>query len=176
MLEPAILYEAGLRIKYQQTVLMNDRFKYWIGGPYVSDLDIKAETWERFDLVSIKDDIILGYISFDIDRQHDYVSSVSIINFHTNEKDPGKNITFGRDVLEAFDKMFTKFNFRKIKFWVVVGNPIEKTYDTFIKKYGGRIIGVSKDNCKLIDGKYYDEKFYEIFRDDYIKNRYGDKK
>ena len=62
---------------------------------------------------------------------------------------------------------------RKLEFTVVVGNPIEKTYDKLIKKYGGNIVGVKHKNCKLIDNKYYDEKIYEIFREDYIKNRYG---
>ena len=74
-------------------------------------------------------------------------------------------------MLIAIDQMFTKFNFRKKSFFVIVGNPIEKTYDKFVSRYGGRIIGVKKQHVKLTDGKYYDKKMYEIFRDDYIKNK-----
>ena len=179
MIEPACLYETGLKLKYQQKVILNDTFKYWVGGPYVGDLSVKSETWDKFDLVSTHDDEILGYISFDIDRTSDIVSGVSIINFHTEEKNIRKNIIFGKDVLFAVDQMFTKFNFRKMSFFVIVGNPIEKTYDKFISRYGGSIIGVRKQHTKLTDGKYYDEKMYEIFRDDYItnknKNKLGEK-
>jgi hypothetical protein len=53
----------------------------------------------------------------------------------------------------------------------VIGNPIEKSYDKLIHKYGGRVVGTYKQHTKLIDNKLYDEKFYEIFRDDYIKNK-----
>ena len=170
MIEPACLYEAGLKLKYKQRVLLNDTFKYWVGAPYVGDLDIKAETWERFDLVSTYEDEIIGYIAFDVDRSSDFISGVSIINFHTGENTK-KNIIFGRDVLTAIDQMFTKFNFRKMSFFVIIGNPIEKTYDKFIAKYGGRVVGIEKQHVKLTDGQYYDQKRYEIFRDDYIKNK-----
>jgi RimJ/RimL family protein N-acetyltransferase len=71
----------------------------------------------------------------------------------------------------VLDEMFTKYNFRKLEFSVVVGNPIEKSYDRLIYKYGGRIVGTYKKHTRLMDNKYYDEKLYEIFRDDYIKNR-----
>ena len=39
-----------------------------------------------------------------------------------------------------------------------------------IDKYGGRIIGIYKQETKLIDGEYYDKKVYEIMRDDYLKS------
>jgi len=50
-----------------------------------------------------------------------------------------------------------------------MGNPIEKMYDKYINKYGGRIIGINKQSTKLQDGNYYDVKYYEIFRDDYLR-------
>ena len=44
---------------------------------------------------------------------------------------------------------------------------IEKTYDKMVKKYGGNIIGIKRDEAKLIDGKFYDLKLYEILADEY---------
>lgn len=49
-------------------------------------------------------------------------------------------------------------------FRVVIGNHIEKMYDKYIEKYGGRIIGVRKDEVRLIDGK-----LYEITKDEYLE-------
>ena len=77
-----------------------------------------------------------------------------IINFSD------KKITFGKDIGQALDEIFTKYNFRKLKFSVVVGNPIEKSYDKLIHEYCGRIVGTFKDHTRLIDNKNYDEKFY----------------
>jgi hypothetical protein len=56
-----------------------------------------------------------------------------------------------------------------MRFGVIVGNPIEKTYDKLIEKYGGKICGYAKEDIKLFDGKLYDLKNYEIMREDYIK-------
>ena len=58
---------------------------------------------------------------------------------------------------------------RKMEFSVVVGNPIEETYDKMIAQYGGQITGVKHKHVRLLDGNYYDYKEYEIFREDYIK-------
>ena len=68
------------------------------------------------------------------------------------------------------DDIFKKFNFRKLSFGVYVGNPIEKSYDRLIRKYGGRIVGIKIEDTRLIDGKFYDFKMYEIFKNEYIAN------
>jgi DNA polymerase-3 subunit alpha len=45
----------------------------------------------------------------------------------------------------------------------------EKVVEYLMKKYGGRVVGTYKQQVKLIDNKFYDEKIYEIFREDYMK-------
>lgn len=81
------------------------------------------------------------------------------------------NIGFGGDLLQAIDDVFCKYNFRKLCFSVFIGNPIENTYDKLIGKYGGYIVGIKKEHTRLLDGNFYDLKMYELFRDEYIKNR-----
>ena len=61
-----------------------------------------------------------------------------------------------------------KYNFRKIEFTVIVGNPIEKMFDKYIGKYGGRIVGIGKESVKLPDNLFYDSKLYEIFKVDFL--------
>lgn len=77
-------------------------------------------------------------------------------------------MTFGMDLGQVLQDIFEKYNFRKLDFCVVVGNPIEKSYDKMVKKYNGRIVGTFKDDVKLIDNKYYDIKYYEVTKENYM--------
>lgn len=93
----------------------------------------------------------------------DIAHDLNIINF---EDEP--SMTFARDLGQALTDIFEKYYFRKLNFCVIVGNPAEKAYDKMIKKYGGRVVGYRRENTRLFDGKYYDEKLYEVMRDDYF--------
>jgi hypothetical protein len=67
--------------------------------------------------------------------------------------------------------MFEKYRFNKLNFTVVRDNPIEKTYGKLIKRYNGRIAGIREQETKLIDGKLYDVKEYEIAADRYFRRK-----
>ncbi|MCI9098071.1 MAG: hypothetical protein HFI95_18260 [Lachnospiraceae bacterium] len=69
--------------------------------------------------------------------------------------------------------IFEKHRFRKIDFYVVIGNPVKYQYDRMVEIYGGRAVGFRKEHVMLMDGKLYDQKLYEILREDYMKKRYG---
>jgi RimJ/RimL family protein N-acetyltransferase len=142
----------------------DDKYKFYHGTSWCKSKDISENNWEDRLFVSLnKSDDILGLIGYHIDRANDYIDCLWIINFSEDK------VTFGRDVGKTLDDIFTKYNFRKLAFSVIVGNPIEKSYDKLIHKYGGKIVGTYKENVKLMDNKYYDEKLYEIFREDYMK-------
>jgi hypothetical protein len=104
----------------------------------------------------------MGYISYNISRAENSAYSLSIINFSDNK------IAFGKDLSQALKDIFERYKFRKLNFTVLIGNPIEKSYDKMIKKYGGRIVGTYKEDVKLIDGEYYDKKAYEILASEYF--------
>lgn len=95
------------------------------------------------------------------------MDGLNIINFTDNKA------TFGMDAGQALRDIFEKFHFRKLVFVVVIGNPIEKTYDRMIARYGGRIIGIQSQQVKLIDGQFYDVKMYEILLDDYFGRKWA---
>lgn len=113
-------------------------------------MTIDDSTWGRHQFVSIKNNEIIGYISYSVNRRCNYAHSLSIMNF-TDDK-----MTFGMDIGQALQDIFEKYNFSKLNFCVVIGNPIEKSYDKMIKKYNGRIVGIFKNDVKLIDKKYGD--------------------
>jgi hypothetical protein len=76
--------------------------------------------------------------------------------------------TFGRDVITAVKDIFEKYRFNKLDFSVVCGNPIEKTYDKLIKRYNGRVVGIREQEARLLDGKLYDVKEYELLAERYF--------
>ena len=167
LLEPAIKYKDQLE-KLQYDIWFNEKYKYWVCDVYYETMTINENTWSKHQFVSVIDDKVIGYIAYNVDRSDNSVDCLSVINF-TDDK-----MAFGMDLGQALKDIFEKYKFRKLNFCVVVGNPIEKSYDKMIKKYGGRIIGTKKEDVKLIDGEYYDKKIYEILATEYfdaIKNR-----
>lgn len=140
----------------------DEKYKFYHAG-YSDIYKVCDSNQDNHQFVSKnKDGEILGLISYSIDRINDYVDGMGAINF-SNDK-----ITYGIDLMKVMTDIFEKYNFRKIAFGVVVGNPIEQSYDRIIKKFGGRIVGVYRAHCKLMDNKFYDSKHYEIFRNDYL--------
>lgn len=161
MLEPAIKYKEQLE-KVQYEVWFNDKYKYWNYGVYYDTLQINTNSWNNHQFVSVVNGEVIGYIAYNVSRSDDSVDALSILNFSNNKA------VFGMDLGQALKDIFEKYRFRKLSFTVIVGNPIEKSYDKMIKKYGGRIVGTKKEDVKLIDGKYYDKKIYEILADEYF--------
>ena len=167
MLDLAIKYQDQVISKFRDT-WFKDKYKYFNNANYFEDWVIKDSTWTNHQFVSVRNGEVIGYIGYSIDRSWDLVNDLSIINF---EDSP--SMVFAADMGHAIRDIFEKYQFRKLCFSVIVGNPIEKAYDKMCLKYGGRIAGIRKKNARLIDGNFYDEKLYEIFREDYInaKNR-----
>lgn len=160
MLDVAIKYKEQLD-KLQYELWFSDKYKYWNNSIYYQEFQINSDTWNKHQFVSVKDGKVIGYIAYSIARETNSVYSLSVINFSDNK------IIFGKDLRQALNDIFDKYRFNKIDFTVVIGNPIEKTYDKMVKKYGGNIIGIKRDEAKLIDGKFYDLKLYEILADEY---------
>lgn len=167
MLDIAINYNEELKRKFR-SIWFSDRYKYWANGNYYEEWNPAESTWVNHQFVSISGGEVIGYIGYSIDRASEFVYGMNIVNF---EDTP--SLTFSVDLGRALKDIFEKYHFRKLCFSVVVGNPIEKSYDKLCKKYGGRIVGVQKEHTRLIDGKFYDEKMYEILREEYNarKNR-----
>ena len=125
-----------------------EKYWYYHRCSYFSPQVIKEDTWTDTQFVSLNSaGEVTGYLGYGIDRECRYVTYLAIINFTDD-------ISFGSNVMK-----------------MVKGNPVEQKYDRLIDRYGGRIVGVHKDHVMLPDGKYYDEKIYEISRDDYYVSR-----
>lgn len=164
MLKPAILYTNQVQEKYR-AVWFNDKYKYYNYNPYWYTFSIEDSSRDWHEFVSVDEDgEVIGYIHYWVDRVTLNCARFGAINFTNNPM-------FGVDLLQAIEDIFLRFNFHKLQFSVVIGNPVEKTYDRLCKKYGGRILCIEKEETKLEDNQYYDVKRYEILRDDFLATR-----
>ena len=161
MLDVAQKYSDILKLKFAN-VLYDERYKF-INRGWDSEYQPSKSTWETHEFVSLsKEGEVLGYIVYDIDRNTYNAHGLLAVNFSDNK------FTYGLDLKRVIKNIFCKFNFNKLSFIVFCGNPIEKSYDKMVTKYGGRIVGIRKQDVKLSDGEYYDTKMYEILREDFI--------
>lgn len=164
MIEIAQLHVDELKKKFHET-WFDDKYKYFHGDTHYSEIDIDKDTWNKHQFVSLYGGHVSGYIGYCINRRTNNVDGLAAINFKDHRT------AFGLDLGDVVVDIFEKYKFNKLNFSVIVGNPIENSYDRLIEKYGGRVVGVFEKHAKLIDGEYYDEKFYEITAENYFKSK-----
>jgi hypothetical protein len=133
---------------------------------YRETFKLPDDTYNANHFVSVYDNEIIGLIGYQLRRAENAAWGLQIIHFGGPEA-PYKYI-FGKDVLTAVKNIFEKYGFNKINFGVAIGNPIERTYDKLVKRYNGRIVGIKKQDIRLLDGRIYDVKEYEILAIDYF--------
>lgn len=170
MLKLAKPYEAELADKWMSTV-DDPKYKYFHYNDHARLApEIRMSNWADLQYVSVNsENEVIGYFDAEVGRASRNVMSLSILAFEENN-------VFSLDLMRFFDLLFLERNIRKVCFSVVIGNPAEQFYDRFIQKFDGQIVGVRREQVILMDGEYYDDKLYEIFREDYIRNRRNVKK
>lgn len=164
MLVPAIQYEEAL-MEMQKQLWFDDKYMYWNSDSYYELFQVEPSSWAVHQFVSVKDNKLIGYIGYRISRADNSVISLNIMNFDDNNK-----FAFGVDLSQALRDIFERYRFHKLVFHVIIGNPIESSYDKLVTKFGGRIVGTFKEDVKLTDGMYHDKKFYEVLASDYFNS------
>jgi RimJ/RimL family protein N-acetyltransferase len=168
MLDYAKKYESEL-VKLYQDIAFDPFYNFQQFDACRETFEIPRNTWDGHYFVSLVGTKVIGYISYFIKRSEHYANSLNIVHF--GGKDAKNGIIFGKDVMTALRDIFERFRFIKLDFCVVSGNPIERTYDKLIKRYGGRIVGIFKNETRLIDGRLYDVKHYEILAEEYFGSK-----
>ena len=165
MLDLAYKYEEEIRNKMLNT-WYDEKYMFYYSSAHHCvwmNPDPKDGDWDNRYFVSLNSNgEVIGVIDYHVDRECDMATWFGAINFTDNKA------VFGKDLAQVIDDIFCKFNMRKLEFSVIVGNPIERSYDRMVKQYGGTITGVKHKPVRLMDANYYDHKDYEIFREDYI--------
>jgi hypothetical protein len=167
MLENAKKYEEKLRQLFFD-VAYDPFYQYEQFMSYREDFKLPEDTFNSHCFASVFRNEVIGMISYQIKRVENIAWGLRIIHFGGSKALP---FPFGKDVMTAIKDIFEKYNFNKLGFGVAVGNPIEKTYDKLIKRYNGRIVGIREQEIKLLDGKLYDTKEYEILASNYFNRK-----
>jgi len=169
MLEYAKKYEAELQSLFRD-ITFDMFYQFEQFAVYRDDFELPKSTWDSHYFVSRYENEILGIISYQIKRVENAAYRLRINRFGDQEKRIENQYIFGKDVMIAIKDIFEKFKFRKLSFSVVVGSPIEATYDRLIERYGGRVVGINRQEVKLLDGNFYDVKDYELFAEEFYKS------
>ena len=172
MLKLAIYEENELK-KLFAVISLNLRYIYQNLSEYRESFEIEKNTWDCHEFVSMKEDKVIGYIKYSVNRQCHYAFGFHIVNFFIEDSKCCR--IFGIDLHRVLMDIFYKYNFEKINFRCVVGNPIMKSYDKLITSCNGRVVGIYKNHVRLLDGKLYDIKDYEILKEEFECSKYGKK-
>jgi len=164
MIDIAAKYESELKDLFTN-IGLDLKYMFAFCGNYRKSYTCSENTWSSHEFVSIdKDSNVIGYFSYEIDRTTNNASGLSIINFSDNPM-------FGLDLLKLFDDIFMKFKFNKLNFGCYTRNPAIEKYERIVNNFGGRVVGVYKNEDILLDGEFHDKKVFEVTRLDYV-NRY----
>jgi hypothetical protein len=166
MLKPAKAYDQELQRVVADTAL-DERLKWWSSSYIEPVIDIDTHFYNKTQLVSVYNNIVIGYFSASWRRPENFVYSLRCVNFHNQHKG-----VFAKDIQRFLDYLVNVSNTPKINWSVYIGNPIEKTYDRFCERHGGRIVGIFKSDV-VINGKYYDKKVYEWINHKWICSHCG---
>lgn len=165
MLDLAIRHKDKLLDKFASTFFDPKYMYYYNGDGYCSTPDIATDTYNIHQFVSLdKDGNIIGYLKYKIDHNVRAAYGFAAMNFTDNI------VIFSKDLKQVLIDIFLKFNLNKLDFNVTCGNPIEKSYDKIVARYGGRVLGIYKDDTITQDGVIHDSKAYEIMRSEFLEH------
>lgn len=157
MLEPALLHKEELLKKFAKVMYTHEYFLYsgWPNDYRMPNISDEGEC-RRYAVIN-KDGEVTGYIAYTIDPSLLSVSSFGLYSFTD-----GLNMTLAKDLSELMESLIKTYH--RIEYQMVGGNPVEKSYDRFIKKYGGEK-HVLHDYLRDNYGKVHDRVIYEIITD-----------
>ena len=156
MLIPAILKKSEI-IEAFKRYYYSDDMMYETGGLSNWLPNIQEETESgRFQYAIVdSEEKLLGYLDYHIDWYNSCASRFGLISF-----DRGNPI-IGKDLFDELNKLLNIYKLHRIEWRMVGGNPVERSYDKFCKKFNGTK-HILKDVIKDKYGIYHDDIIYEI--------------
>lgn len=156
MLIPAILRKNEILNEFQKLQYTDD-LMYEVGccDNYMSDIaeEPDKETYQ-FAIVDSNSNLV-GYVSYQIDWYSSQAHRFGLMSF-----DRG-NPLIGKALFDIMDNLINRLHIHRIEWYMVSGNPAERSYDRFCSKYNGRKLTL-RDTFKDRLGIYHDSITYEI--------------
>lgn len=156
MLVPAVLYKDEIKRKMLEYKYTNDMMYYsgWLGDS-IPNIDDDSEDNCTVQYAIVDGDNLIGYFTYMMDWYTSCASCFGLFSF-----DRGNKI-IGLDVRREMKKIIKEYNVHRISWRMVSGNPVERHYDKFCDKYGGKKF-VLTDAIRDRAGNYHDDIIYEI--------------
>jgi hypothetical protein len=155
MLKPAILYKNEIQRKMSECCYSDDMLFYggWIGFtppeiPENSDGNV-------YQYAIVDNDKLIGYFTYQIDWYVSNADCFGLFSFDRNNK------IIGIDTYGELRKIINEYKIHRMSWRMIGGNPVEKHYDKFCKKYGGKKF-ILTDAIKDRSGNYHNDVIYEI--------------
>ena len=157
MIKPAICYADEITKKFQEYTYSDEMFLIsggiWSWTPKICE---RGDDPSYHDYAILDNNCrVIGYISFMYDFYSGNANNFGLISF-----DRG-NILIGKAVYEVLDMIINKYKAHRIEWRMISGNPVERHYDKFCKKYHGNKY-VLHDVAKDRNGMYHNDTIYEI--------------
>lgn len=116
-------------------------------------LRISESDWNRVQRISLVGDEVVGYMSADVDRDTNAVTSLSAVNFC-----PG-SMVYPRDVMGFVDSL--RRQFLVVRWGCAEGSPNEALYRKAIKHVDGEVVGRARHYFRLQTGETVGAVFFE---------------
>lgn len=156
MLYPAQLYKEELKRKLIGCWYKPEYDWYFLGE--YREFTIPDNTDWRRDFVHLNNDgEVDGFFSYHYDTLAQSLSQFGLVAFSSNKRHRG---LFVKDCLSHIESLINK-GVRRIEWWAIADNPVNKTYEKLIHQYGGSVVGYLHE-CNYFEGKYHDTIVYEI--------------
>ena len=155
MLVPALLYKDEIYRKSIEYYYSKDYFYYngWIGASPICVSDEADGSTYQWAIVD--GDKLIGYFTYTINWLSKSADSFGLISFDKNNK------IIGIDVRRKLKEIIDKYHLHRMEWRMISGNPVERHYDKFCKKYNGNKF-VLTDVFKDRYDNYHDDVIYEI--------------
>ena len=158
MIIPAILRKNEIIQEFQKLQYTDD-LMYEVGccDNYMPNIVEEPDSGTyQFAIVDSKDKLI-GYVSYRIDWYSSQAHNFGLMSF-----DRG-NPLIGKELFGIMTNLIENLKLHRIEWYMVSGNPVERSYDKFCEKYNGRKITL-RDTFKDRLGIYHDSITYEIIQ------------
>ena len=162
----AKLYENEIRHKMWE-IWYDEKYQYYFGDIWRTDFSLNDRNAEcprmAFAILNEQNELI-GFIGYFLNTEVQVAQQFGAVNFSDDK------ISFGKALHQVIKECFLKFGVEVLEWQVIIGNPIEKSYDKLCQKFGGHIVGIRHHRVKDMSGQIRDEKIYEILREDFLKS------
>ena len=159
MLVPAILFKDEIHKMFLKYTYSDD-MSYYAGylGNYIPKISEDNDDGSLYQYAIVDNDRLIGYFSYRIRWYDSCAYNFGLFSFDRNSS------IVGYSVYKELKKIIYDYHIHRIEWRMVGGNPVEKHYDRFCKKYNGKKF-ILTDAVKDKYGKYHNDVIYEIIFD-----------